>query len=236
MYAKISAQFISGSLFMGACFSKKAISLQNTEEGKAIDEAKKLFTYENMIKFLLEEKVDPVMTDSQQVFGASIDQSTFIRFGYLNILKDSDVGWKMHISVDDRDIANIAKAWNLLKDIFIDEKLIVKVVRPHSNFYKDDSQHGKQVTMYVYMSMPKELDEWKRIFNTIEEILSTNNILNNKFPPFNKPLLGSKYLSYRNDDKGDGTYIASPNNYNPSNQIDPFQQIELQPDKRRLQI
>ena len=62
----------------------------------------------------------------------------------------------MHISVDDRDIVNIAKAWNVLKDIFTDEKLNMKVVRPHSNFYKDDSQYGKQVTMYVYMSILKE--------------------------------------------------------------------------------
>jgi hypothetical protein len=213
---------------MGGCFSKGRISLQGNEEKEAIDEAKRLFSYENMVKFFLEEKVNPVMVDSKEIFGASIGDSVFITFGHMSTLKEKDVGWKMHISIDDKDMTNLARAWNLLKDIFIEEKLTVKVVYPNSKFYEDERQHGKQVTMYCFMSMSKKSEEWQKIFNCMEEILLANNIINNKFPSINKVIPGSKYLSYKNDDNGMGGYVASPTSYNQSNQPDPFLQAKIE--------
>jgi len=48
-------------------------------------------------------------------------------------------------------------------------------------------------------------------------------------PAENKVIAGSEFLTYRNDDRGDGSYAhpGRTNNYNPGNVEDVFENIEI---------
>jgi hypothetical protein len=210
---------------MGICSSKEAEDKEDELTEADIDKIKAIFTYENMVQYLIEQKTYPVMYDEKKKFGASVERA-FIGFGYMDNIKESDVGWKAHIAIDDSDKTNLANAWNVVKDIFIEEKLLTKVVNPSANFFKDESQCGKQITIYCFVSPNVD---WERVFNKIEDALFNANINNHKFSPGEKEIPGSRYLSYRNDSDKDGNYVYSSNDYNPAGFSDPFQNIELEP-------
>lgn len=195
------------------------------EEPAFIEDPKEQFTYENMIENFIKMKKS-IFGHARGDFAAvRLPGSQFITFGYQQQECETEVGWKAHISINDEDKINLAKAWNTVKDIFIDEQLIVKVVVPNADLYKDKLQCGKQVTIYCHKTPDKN---WEDIFRNIENALSDADIQPSLFSSSDKPIPGSTFLSYRNDDNGKGRYIASESNYNPGNHDDIFGNIELQ--------
>jgi hypothetical protein len=206
--------------------SDSSASSNPVTESVFIQDPKEQFTYENMVENFIVMK-RPILGNIHGEFAAArLPGSIFINFGYQDSQKEHDVGWKAHISIDDSDKENLAKAWNLVKDILIDEQLVAKVVLPHADFYKDPDQCGKQITIYCHMTPEKN---WEDVFHKIENALSVEDIQDSEFSSSDRPLPGSVFLSYRNDDNGRGEYIASDNDYNPANHDDIFANIELQP-------
>ncbi|HVY53223.1 MAG TPA: hypothetical protein VHA13_01750 [Gammaproteobacteria bacterium] len=159
-----------------------------------VEDPKEQFTYGNFISNFIEEK-EAVLGSSHGEFAASrAPGSLFINFGCQDIITNNVVGWKAHISVDDSDIENLARAWDAIKDIFIDEKLVTKVVIPNAGFYKDPVQFGKQITIYCHATPERD---WQDVFNRIENALAIEDIKTNGFSPSDKAIIGSKFISYR---------------------------------------
>jgi hypothetical protein len=133
-------------------------------------------------------------------------------------------------------VENIEKAFNILKDIIIDERITCKVTKPNCGFYTDDIQHGKQITIYCCANPEKE---WENIFKHIEEALLEGNIEGDISAKGDKQIEGSLYISYRNDNRGDDTYIDSEEagfNYNHGNFPDPFLQFDISPPEIRFHV
>lgn len=201
-------------------------SESSIKEPAFFEEPKELFTYERLKQRLIIEG-KPILGSRYGDFAAGrIPNSVFISFGYKDNETEINVGWKAHISIDDSDKENLAKAWDLVKDVIIDEKLVSKVVVPDANFYNDPVQCGKQITIYCHMTPAKD---WEDIFHRIENALCVEDIKASTFSPSDKPLPGSAFLSYRNDDNGNGNYIASDHDYNPASHDDIFDNIQIQP-------
>lgn len=213
---------------MGKCFSKEATtenSQEEKEENLNLEEIKEIFKYENMVKSLITDH-SSYLVDEHKEFGASKSENVFFRFGYMHEVIEKEVGWKVHISINDSDKKNLAKAWDVVEEILIEEKLQAKIVMPDADFYKDSQQCGKQITIYCHMTFNRN---WESIFNRIEDSLYKAEIQSGEFSPGDRQIPESNYLSYRNDDNGHGKYISSNSDYNPSRQSDPFINFSLEP-------
>jgi hypothetical protein len=219
---------------LGTCISRISTPAEEKEielVTSDIDELNQLFTYENVVDFLIEKK-KPILYDKKQLFGARIERE-FIEFGYIGD-KQADAGWKAHLAIDDKDKSNLSRAWNILKNIFIEEKLHVKVVQPKADFFKDPYQFGKQITIYCY-NTPNA--DWRNIFAKIESALLHANIREFTFDKIDRPLPGSKYITYCNDSDELGNYIPAEKrtSYNTGNFEDPFINFNLEPKGSHLQ-
>jgi len=135
-------------------------------------------------------------------------------------------GWKLAISVDDteKDVmnsnnvaysSNLAKAWNITKDILLKNGIRkMKVIHPNSTPLREQFgklldadgreqlvkgiEAGKQIVVYVSTHPEKSAVDWQVIMTEITELFLTNGI-----KPDVLPLHGSnyfannKYFSYR---------------------------------------
>lgn len=144
---------------------------------------------------------------------------------------NDDVGWKIHIAIDDRNNINIARAWNLvIKNIVLRYRLMSKVIKSNVIFYGHESQSGKQVTIY-HCGTPNRA--WGQIIRALEILLRRIDAPIGQFSPADRVILGSRYISYRNDKDKNGKYIPAarlaPGQYNPGtqNDDDPLLDIDL---------
>ncbi len=163
-------------------------------------------------------------------------------------------GWKFHIGIDDRPDTdgkknNLEKGWNIVSDILIAHGVKeFKIVRADQDFYQVKEmdgeiidQRGKQLTIYSYLD-PRDQDTffWKKVLQDIETALRLNNITPNM--PDNThefSVAGSEYIRYRNDaryhggEEGDDEYYElvenRTTNPNPSNLLNPYENIRLHP-------
>lgn len=198
-------------------------------------EAKTTFSYEELERQLVNER-KLFIYDSHKVFTA-IRTGDFIEFGY-SLLSNAEknnsdiatnVGWKVHLSIDDSDKENLRRGFNLIKDIVIDEKLTCKVVQPTANFYQDQDRNGRQITIYCADDLDRD---WQNILNSMEDLLIQEEILFTQVAPGDRPIQGSLIMGYRNDDNGDGEYISAEDtnyDYNYCNADDPLDIIDLSP-------
>lgn len=126
-------------------------------------------------------------------------------------------GWKFHISINDNrgKLDNLAKAWDLIKDILIKHKVqAFKVVIPNALFAEGDEkkqQYGKQITIHQYQDeRANQPDFWQKVLQEIESQLQLANIEPdpnaNKNHDFN--IEGSRYISYRNDAQMSHPYLV----------------------------
>lgn len=169
-------------------------------------------------------------------------EGQFIEFGY-SLLTDeekqnpadvSNVGWKVHLSIDDSNKVNLAMGFDLIKDIVIDEQLTCKVVMPIADFYLDIERNGRQITIYDCGNVNKD---WENILNRMENSLIENGINFTHTPPGDRPIQGSLIISYRNDDDGTGNYISAKDanyNYNYCGAEDPLDNLDLSPPNVRF--
>ncbi len=168
----------------------------------------------------------------------------FISFTYSSVTTPQ-LGWKAHIGVDDSDrngrvmgsdgneilySENLEKAWNIVKNIAIKYRILsLKVIKPEKTLIKNPQQCGKQITIYCVFQMDLA---WETIFTEIENELVKNNVKPAPLSPGDKPLLGSAYISYRNDDSGEkdehgvSQYIVGA--YNQSGAVDIFAGYNIQ--------
>lgn len=144
----------------------------------------------------------------------------------------SGTGWKMHISVA---AADVGRAWNLLADYLIDQKIgQMKVATPGCAERFDDPtyrQAGKMITVYDFDMG----HDWQRMAQDVESILERNGVRPGNPVKGDRALPGSSYISYRNDRGLNGYYVDSKEiaqypahqQYNISGLPDPFAHVRV---------
>ena len=186
------------------------------------------------------------INDDDFLFYSRIDlRKDFINFAYLgdepNFRPTAHApgGWKLHVAIDDRNSNNVARAWDLIVDILIEQRICEsKVIKPDVLFWNDASQCGKQITIYQFYNPSRD---WNRIINQIESRLRTGDdyseIPRGRFSPTDRPIPESRYISYRNDLSQNGEYAMTvfetmrfPEHirYNSFNRPNPFANIVIQ--------
>jgi len=196
-----------------------------------LEQAKERFIYERI------SAVTNLVSDDN-CFYSHIDSGTaFIGFGYVGedphftppaetLIegKAPSGGWKLHLAIDDTIPGNVAKAWNAIKDILIEERIVeCKVIKKELSFARDMDQCGKQITIYQFFNPNRD---WGKIINQIECALLRNDVRPGRFSPGDQPIQGSRFISYRNDLSSNRTCSIRPReargNYNPYGHPDPF--------------
>ena len=173
-----------------------------------LDEAKRLFSYARISAPMTKQ-----LHDSEGNFCSLNDsRKAFIFFGHIqddlyypHIKTDFSKrrgGWKLHIAIDDqnRRDGNVDRAWDLVKSVLIDYRIgDSKVIKSGISFHGDETQCGKQITIYVYISPDRN---WKTIVTEIERVLtsSPDPIRPGKLSPGDALIEGSRFITYRNDD------------------------------------
>ena len=178
----------------------------------------------------------------------------FIEFGYIGSdpsytpkspsgqTKFTPGGWKLHIAVDDTDPENLAKAWNIVKNIFIEYRIAqAKIIKSGISFAEDITQYGKQITIYYFYN-PAPQRDWDKIINEIDDQLDKAGIepvhpdMAKRFSPTDRPITNSRYISYRNDLSEDSQHVLDSTTvmgfpedkrYNPFGRPDPFASISV---------
>lgn len=88
--------------------------------------------------------------------------------------KKINEGWKFHVSLG-TDENNIKKAWDIIKDIVIEENLgAIKVVRSGKEMTGD--QQGKEITIYTWVNVNKTPENWVDIMSKVTTKLHENRI------------------------------------------------------------
>lgn len=218
-----------------------------------LDELKSMFTYEDI-------STTRALHDEDYTFGSRIEDDTdFIRFAYIGedlrykpkLPSGARIfppgGWKLHIAIDDTDPENVASAWDIVKDILIEQRIAEsKVIKQGKSFVHDEMQCGKQITIYQFFNPERN---WSFIINSIERRLLSAGIRSVPFSPTDKPIPDSHYITYRNDLSEDGrramdsrevmTRFPLEKRYNPfghlssvdPSRIDPFINIRIEPQR-----
>lgn len=173
----------------------------------------KKFSYENYEK----RRGRPIAT-RKSFFSSDVEWSGYARNGFYWLQYSMPVetkpvpvlfGYKFHIGVDDSEGKedNLARAWNLMKDIMIKYSIMrCKVVVPEGHFSTNDDerQYGKQITIYATED-PRRGDVrfWQDVLQEIESTFIANNIEPDPSTDRNNDLAvrGSQYIRYRNDAK-----------------------------------
>ncbi len=218
------------------------------DETDSLTSLKALFTYQNI-------STSKELNDEAFIFYSRIELSTiFIKFSYIG--EDTSYtpkllpgqkrfppgGWKLHIAVDDTNPENLSRAWDIVKDILIEYRMAVsKVIKPDISLAKDTTQKGKQITIYYYFN-PAPQRDWDRILNEIDNQLFQADIkpvhpdMKKRFSPTDRPIINSRYISYRNDLTEDSKSVLDSKvvkelpkekRYNPLGRTDPFTGISI---------
>lgn len=112
------------------------------------------------------------------------------------------VGWKLHVSIDDTDAANLAEGWNRIKDVLIAHRVyFAKVIEKGHNPLEDEVinsriglQAGKQITIYTFYQPAKD---WEVIMVDITRALAVDPpVMPSYRAPGDRPVQGSNYITY----------------------------------------
>lgn len=213
---------------------------QQTTTNFDLSTLKALFVYGN-----ISTKLE--INDDDFLFYSRIDlKKDFINFAYIGDepnfrpTAQSPGGWKLHVAIDDRNLENLSRAWNLIVDILIEQRICEsKIIKREVSFWNNASQCGKQITIYQFYNPNRD---WNSIINQIESRLCTGDeygeIPRGQFSPTDRLIPESRYISYRNDLSQNGEYAMATSEtmqfpeairYNPFNRPDPFASIVIQP-------
>ena len=121
--------------------------------------------------------------------------------------KEVNNGWKFHVSLDDEDFANVARGWDIIKDVLIKHMVATfKVVREGQRIADlSPKQRGKQITIYQFRD-PRF--NWQEIIAEITRTLTKERIKPGYAPPSDNPVPGTNYVYYRTDLSADGKYLG----------------------------
>lgn len=147
-------------------------------------------------------------------------------------------GWKFHISLDEGDRNRLLTAYQQIAQIVTNNSIDVskfKTFKIAVDVDSHPSDHGRQATIYV---TPDTQVNWKELLESITRVLIDLNIPPGYPNPVCRPVSGSNYISYRNDQNMDGSYIScrqvymdndidQENKYNPGGHEDPFLALAL---------
>ncbi len=123
----------------------------------------------------------------------------------------SVLGLKFHISLLEDNGAQRLKAWEIICDICIKNKInSFKIIKHGEKMSRDPEQRGKDITIYANLNPnlnPNlDINDWTHILQLI-----TQELVNEKIPPGfrpldskenpEKPINGSNYIAYRYEDE-----------------------------------
>ena len=149
-------------------------------------------------------------------------------------LSTAGTAWKLQIAIDDHDPVNIARGWEIVKDILIQHEIALsKVVR--SQFIPLSAlEKGKQITIYSGFN-PLKL--WEEIIYQITYTLAENHVVPGQPSSHCRQIPGSNYVWYRNDfdPVAKGHYLSGEiaqrfppaQRYNPSGYQDPYLEFRV---------
>jgi hypothetical protein len=138
-------------------------------------------------------------------------------------------GWKFHISIDDTNRENLARGWNIVKDVLIANNITkFKIYAPESGkSMESGSNPSKQITIYAYYDLEeKNAEDWQRIIREVTLHLANEGVHPAGKPKNDRLIKGSSFVSYRNDADAEGGYSSSEE-HNPRALPDPFAGITV---------
>ncbi len=197
-----------------------------------IAQMRALFTYDKI-------STQKRMHDENYMFGSWVQETIFISFGCIgeNPEVKAPGGWKLHIAVNDIIPGNVAKAWDSVLNILIEQRICQsKVIKPNMSFMHDKRQCGKQITIYQFFNPSRD---WDEIVHQIEGLLHNSAggaVAEGTFSPADRQIPGSRYISYRNDLNKAGSDVISASGtvrfsegrrHNPFGRPDPFAGIVI---------
>ncbi len=167
---------------------------------------------------------------------ASRNGSAFLQISPANIDAAKEInGWKFHVSVDPDQVP---EAWNIVQERVVEQGLTAKVTKPDvSQRFGDERnpQRGKMITIYDDNSRDRD---WDMILNDIEKQFNENGIKPGPQVHIDRPLEGSKFITYMNDRDQNMEYISGEDRrtYNDGGNPDPHAHLSIQraPDINRM--
>jgi hypothetical protein len=195
--------------------------------------ARKKFTYQNIVDGLA--KAHLMRDENSGLLAMRLSNDPFYYFGLpavagVGVIK---AGWKFHIAINDAkgEEQNLKDAWDIVKNVAIDYGLShVKVTAPDKYMATDHpDEPGSQITIYAFKNPHISPGKWQEILARVTLELAVNVIKPGPCSYNDKPVLGSNYVTYRNDMGPNGKYILprAAKSYNDSGEVDPFQQMKI---------
>jgi hypothetical protein len=101
---------------------------------------------------------------------------------------------------------NLPRAWKIIFPILIKHGVrVFKIVRDscREDLYKDEEQHGKQITVYPYKQLEEKPEYWESLMKELTRELNNGKIIPGSICTVGEradiQIKGSSYFSYRND-------------------------------------
>lgn len=142
-------------------------------------------------------------------------------------------GWKIHISVDEKDLS---RAWDIAVQEFLQTGVeafkgaLKGTAEKHNN--PDHPQAGKMIVLYETKNGPSR-DKLEMMLGRIEGAFSEAGIGTGAAVNVDRPIEGSRFFFYRNQNGKDGQYISSKeaqgysSPHNPTHQPDSMSNIKV---------
>lgn len=178
-----------------------------------------MFNYDEIIEKIYQK-------DEQNQYEALADFGgpfIHLKHSVADISQMHTLGWKAHIRVDEHDTDNLRKTWDILQEVVFKYQIWrTKIVKNDAEFFTKPLDKGSQVTIYCFFQL--NLD-WKTIFTELtDKLIKAQVIPSAEMSYADKPIAGSDYITYRNDDLA----------YNPAVSSDPFANITIQLDNKEV--
>lgn len=144
------------------------------------------------------------------------------------LFHSAQLGWKLHISVDQ---TQIDEAWAIIFPLLQAHEIIhFKLLCPADLNKILPDKISKQITIYQFKHTTFHSIQWQMLLQDIESALRKSGILSVVDICADRKIPHSRYFSYRNDRSPQGKYIADTfaentygvNAYNPCVEQDPF--------------
>lgn len=151
--------------------------------------------WDSLLPIFIENKIKMVkVRNSKKILDLELEDVESRLVGLKNELEKENLDGTFREELEE----NIVSAIEKRKQLFLEKE--------NANGRNDNKQEqiGKEITIYALFE-PIEKD-WQKILTDIENKLLENDVDFSERPEYNNEIKGSRYLSYRNDDNGEGKY------------------------------
>lgn len=110
------------------------------------------------------------------------------------------VGWVFYVSLKDEASENVAKGWDVLKDLFLEFHVTFVLVTKQGHRLESDLDRGKQISIYHFLSSKNPPIDLKTFLTSIEGKLTDADVLPGDQATNTKPVSGSRFITYHDNE------------------------------------